>query len=297
MDFKKAEVQNKLLKRDLFEFSHRLKQLKIPHILLKGSAYRYRIYPNSMQRAGYDNDVLYEKEDFENVKRVLMNLGYCPSLFLEAGPFMHSNKQWVKRADTNDDDLGTFVRILRISNMAPKDILNENVDPPFFNKNGELNYYSVLDLSWTISLLFDRKEVFSSSIEDTIDDEPFRFLSFEWELVYSVAKLYFDSFYKYHKGLHQYADIMQMLIIRAGKINIETVLYLIRKYELQACFYYVFGHLKYTIGFPLSSDFLNLLVECQEIPEDSSPAKTHDQGDFLPFVLGDKRTFTRFTCD
>jgi len=294
-DARHAELQCALQRHDALLIHEKLEELELPHAFLKGFAYRESFYEPSWSRAGADVDILIDRRDIETVRSTFLRNGFVQaSRTLDFRNFRPASMDEIRKTEGEHYELAQFARTHRLCD-AP-DWLFE----PAFTRGAPFAFemiddgpvfHTVFDVHWALH--------FALAGENPLEViEPFPVagghllpgLSLEWNLLFSVFKLYFEAFDRPLRGLHQLVDLVGLLLVANDELDWSWISEMAAYHGFEAAFFYTTSAAETLAGEPLIPDDIHKSWSGADGPksiwENKDATKNLDFGDFLPHVFG-----------
>jgi hypothetical protein len=287
-DAQHAALQHGLQRRDATAVSEALTRAGIRHAALKGFAYASRLYEPSWVRFGGDVDILVDRDNVDRVRRLMGDLGFTQAKFsADHQQYWSATPQEILAVESQHYELAEFNKEIRLQN-APEWLLSPTFTrrSPFgFGANGAQQpvFYSSIDVHWALHFVFANASPLDAVREDS-GSVPI--LSHEWNLVFSLFKLYFEAFDRPRFGFTHVADIRALL--DSGEIDWDRVDALVSRFGLEAAAYYTIACCESLSAEPSApQDALRRWSDIGD-PQGSSAAANLDFGDFIPYLTGSR---------
>lgn len=286
-----AQLQHQLQSRHALEISTIFDERGLEHAFLKGFAYRHAFYDPAWVRVGGDVDVLVRREDVESARAIIKSLGFTQAKFsLDHQRYWRASPLEIAEVEDRHYELAEFNKVVRLTN-PPKWLLAAPFvqrSPFAFGTRGSAPVlHSSIDVHWTLHFVFARSQPLDD-IHRTMTSEGMSIpvLSVEWNLLFSMFKLYVEVFDRPGFGFTHLSDLIGLLQLNE-EIKWDWIYEAVSRHKLEAAAYYTFSAAEQLLDdqfvpAPIMDAWTGIA------PPDENPREgpSLDFGNFLPFLVG-----------
>lgn len=280
------EVYSGLLSDNLEQINATLRQARVPHVFLKGSALRHVVFGDEAElRCGQDIDLAVPRAELDRTAALLLDLGFQPAQWNEERfEYVPGNPLLRALVESQHYELGFLISRQEVSGLddrAKRAITAQIGTLPALwtrSRSDGIATYIAVDVHHGLSREISAQAAIDDRQTITYRGCEYDIPSFAWAMFHAIFKLYWEGVHGYDKGIYSYADIAR-LAPRLGPDDVEQLDALLTEWQLQAAAFYILRRLPSDFGVPLSTPIARLVERCA-IPNRTSTAKEqNDMGD------------------
>jgi hypothetical protein len=272
--------------RELGRLVGLFEEMGVDHYVMKGAAIAALAYPDPLNRAMQDLDVMIRPHDARRVQRAIYGVGYRHGVFDPAtGRFHHMFRRITRRALAEKHALHSVTKVIKVPDPCPRHLV-----PPewrkrqlksAFNGDGTLSVPVFVDLHVALSPGMDAEDFWRGADTRALLGRPVRVQSVTTMVWFSAARLYREAFEHRTIKLQMLGDIDALVRTRGTEIDWSEILFLADKYDLKAPLFYVLGQAAQLCRTPVPAPVLAALA-----PSSRQKPDANDWGDIAPHLLG-----------
>lgn len=286
-DIRHARLQHALQSRLAATVTRQLTRQGVPHVWIKGLAYRLLYYRPQWARLAGDVDLLVRRGDVERTRATLRHAGLVQACCSpDCQDYRPATRSEIAAAESNHYELVQFVRTFRLHGgnewlLRPPFIQR----PPFAYETGPAGttLRCHVDVHWALHFLFAEADPMRAPRwTHGPDGTRLPLLNLEWSLVFSAFKLYYEAFLRPNYG---FIHLVDLVALARDSPDWSAVAALVDEFWLDAALYYAMAAAETLAGGPLVP--AGLMDNWRRgTPKQGATRPSLDQGDFVPYLLG-----------